>query len=57
MTHKESMEAALRRPKNYLKLSPREQWAIDKGLGILDWEGPKTTEEKDLLLNHHGVSK
>jgi len=28
-----------RRPKNYGSLSPREQWEIDKKLGILDWDG------------------
>jgi hypothetical protein len=30
---------AKQRPANYSKLSGREQWEIDKGLGILDWEG------------------
>jgi hypothetical protein len=32
-------EAAKGRPKNYAKLSPREQWEIDDRLGILDWDG------------------
>jgi hypothetical protein len=27
------------RPANYLELEPREQWEIDKQLGILDWDG------------------
>ena len=27
------------RPANYLELEPREQWEIDKRLGILDWDG------------------
>lgn len=27
------------RPNNYPELSPREQWAVDKRLGILDWDG------------------
>ena len=30
---------ALRRPKDYAERSPENQWAIDKGLGILDWDG------------------
>lgn len=32
-------ERAKQRPPNYETLSAREQWEIDKGLGILDWEG------------------
>ncbi len=35
LTHEAIM--ALKRPKNYRKLSAREQWEIDKRLGILDW--------------------
>jgi hypothetical protein len=27
------------RPKNFKSLSAQEQWAIDKKLGILDWDG------------------
>jgi hypothetical protein len=50
MTHQEMLEAALQRPKNYHELTPRRQWEIDKDLGILDWEGPKTDEELQRLL-------
>jgi hypothetical protein len=32
-------ERAKLRPANYLDLEPCEQWAIDKRLGILDWDG------------------
>lgn len=32
-------ELAKQRPSDYAKLSPREQWDIDKALGILDWPG------------------
>lgn len=32
-------QAATQRPSNYVELEPSEQWAVDKGLGILDWEG------------------
>lgn len=38
-----SLKQALKRPDNYNNLSPREQWDIDKNLGILDWE---PTEEE-----------
>jgi hypothetical protein len=41
--HKEERNSdwkqATKRPANYEKLSPREQWEIDKELGILDWDG------------------
>lgn len=30
---------ACNRPLNYADLSPADQWAIDKRLGILDWDG------------------
>jgi hypothetical protein len=33
-----SLEQALKRPSNYQKLSERQQWEIDKNLGILDWD-------------------
>ena len=32
------LKQALKRPKNYNKLTSREQWDIDKRLGILDWD-------------------
>ncbi len=32
-------QAATRRPADYAELSPQTQWDIDKGLGILDWDG------------------
>lgn len=38
-----SLEQALKRPNNFNKLSPADQWEIDKQLGILDWE---PTEEE-----------
>lgn len=30
---------AMKRPKDYEKASEQRQWEIDKGLGILDWDG------------------
>ena len=32
-------DRALQRPSNYKRLSSEQQWDIDKGLGILDWDG------------------
>jgi phosphoribosylaminoimidazole carboxylase (NCAIR synthetase) len=32
-------EQAEKRPSDYEKLSAKEQWEIDKELGILDWDG------------------
>jgi hypothetical protein len=32
-------KARLIRPSNFDKLPPKEQWEIDKKLGILDWNG------------------
>jgi len=32
-------ENAKKRPENYEQLSARDQWEVDKGLGILDWDG------------------
>ena len=39
MTERDAFEKSFQRPKNFFKLSAQEQWAIDKNLGILDWEG------------------
>lgn len=33
---------AEQRPNNYNELSAAEQWATDKRLGILDWDGDPT---------------
>jgi hypothetical protein len=32
-------EQALKRPRNYNKLTSSLQWQVDKDLGILDWDG------------------
>lgn len=45
MTQEEMAEAARQRPDNYCELPMREQWEIDKKLGILDWEGEKEPDE------------
>ncbi len=39
MTEAQMYEKALQRPTNHREMSPKEQWATDKRLGILDWDG------------------
>jgi hypothetical protein len=47
-------EKTFERPKNYFALSFREQWEIDKQLGILDWDGKSLSKEDDeRFLNHY----
>lgn len=45
MNEREMFEKSFQRPKNYFKLSAREQWAIDAELGILDWRGDDLTDD------------
>lgn len=49
------------RPSNYFDLSGRQQWDIDKKLGILDWYGEMDKTERaafikyfDLMEDHNG---
>lgn len=37
-------EASFQRPKDFFHLSAQTQWAIDKSLGILDWDGSRMTD-------------
>ena len=53
MTEREMFEKSFQRPRNFPQLSAREQWAIDKALGILDWEGEGLTEEDKARLKAH----
>lgn len=46
-------EMSFQRPRNYRKLSPETQWAIDKALGILDWEGKYLTKADEERLKEH----
>lgn len=39
MSQADLFEYAMKRPQNYHKLSARDQWSVDKRLGILDWDG------------------
>lgn len=49
MTNREMFEISFKRPKNYFKLPPRRQFAIDSQLGILDWENSGNLTKEDLL--------
>jgi hypothetical protein len=53
MTEREMFEKSFQRPRNFLNLSPDVQWAIDKSLGILDWEGTDLTEEESKRINEY----
>lgn len=53
MTEREMFERSFQRPKNYFKLSAKEQWDIDRGLGILDWEGTGLSEEDIKRFHDH----
>jgi hypothetical protein len=47
-------EQSFKRPRNYFLLSPREQWVVDKELGILDWDGKDLTrEEQGRYVKHY----
>ena len=53
MTEREMFEQSFKRPKNYRHLSSKEQWEIDKALGILDWNGEGLTEEDRKRMKEH----
>lgn len=46
-------EISFQRPRNYFKLSTREQRAIDKRLGILDWDGKYLSDKDRKRFNEH----
>jgi len=53
MVEREMFEKSFQRPQNYFRLSAQRQWAIDRKLGILDWEGRDLTEEDKKRLHEH----
>ena len=54
MTEREMFEKSFQRPKNYFKLSPRNQWDVDKRLGILDWKGEgMSKKDKKRFKNYY----
>lgn len=57
MNEREMFEKSFQRPKNFFKLSPEEQWRIDKELGILDWEGKDlTVKDLERFRRHYSGS-
>ena len=57
MNEKEMFEKSFERPSNYFKLSKEARWAIDKSLGILDWQGKGLTkEDMERFYNHYGIT-
>lgn len=55
MTEREMFERSFKRPKNYFKLSKKEQWAIDKRLNILDWKGNDLSTEDIKRFKAHYI--
>ena len=56
MTEREMFEKSFERPSNYFKLSERQQWEVDAGLGILDWNGTGlSTEDWTRVKEHYDV--
>jgi len=54
MTEKEMFEKSFQRPKDYFKLSGKEQYYIDERLGILDWEGDNLSQKDfERFQNHY----
>lgn len=45
------------RPADFFELSAETQWAIDKSLGILDWDGVLTPEEQARFEAHYDYFK
>jgi hypothetical protein len=56
MTETEMFEKSFLRPANYFQLTAEEQWAIDKALGILDWEGTGLSMEQIKRFKKHYTS-
>ena len=53
-SEKAMFERSFQRPNDFFALSPATQWAIDKSLGILDWDGcDLTREEKERFKRHY----
>ncbi len=53
MTERQMFERSFQRPINFFKLDAETQWAIDKSLGILDWDGSDLSEEDMKRFEEH----
>ncbi len=50
---REMFERSFQRPRNFFDLPPKQQWEIDKELGILDWVGEGLSEEDEKRFREH----
>lgn len=53
MTEREMFKKSFERPRNYFKLSPSQQYDIDRRLGILNWRGDEATVEDLKRFREH----
>lgn len=53
LTESQMFEKSFQRPKNFFMLSASLQWAIDKELGILDWNAENLTDEEKARYHEH----
>lgn len=53
MTERQMFEQSFKRPGDFFKLSPEEQWEIDKRLGLLDWKGNNLSESDMARFRAH----
>lgn len=53
MDERGMFEKSFERPINFFKLSPEQQWEIDKKLGILDWKGEGLSDEDTERFKNH----
>ena len=53
MTQEEIFEESFKRPHNYFTLPAKDQWSIDRMLGILDWEGGNLSPEDTRRFKRH----
>lgn len=51
-----SFEQAMKRPSNFYSLSGMEKWAIDRRLGILDWDGRLTEDQTQQYNKRFGTN-
>jgi hypothetical protein len=52
-SEREMFEKSFERPKHYFTLSDKEQWEIDKRLGLLDWKGQGLNKEDIKRFKEH----
>jgi hypothetical protein len=53
MTQLEMYEKSFERPSDFFQHEERIQWSIDRRLGILDWDGEMTTEQRGRFNQHY----